>query len=125
MNGDDQFDVNCYRDCMQYNVEKNDNNAKEEQVQYNIGPGCTKGGTGVKLGLYTDATCTTATSTAFADISNGGTLSYADGGLVSTYCTDCTETDDHVYARWSHLWMDRLCLFDCWIWSLHCLVAQE
>jgi len=94
MNADDQFDVNRYRDCTQYNVEKNDNNAEEEQVQYYIGPGCTKGGTGVKLGLYTDATCTTATSTAFADISNGGTLPYADGGLVSTYCTDCTETDD-------------------------------
>ena len=95
MNWDDAFDVNRYRECAEYNVEKNDNGEEEEeQVQYFIGPGCTKSGTGVKMGLYVDETCTTASSTSFADISNGGTLPFANGGLVSTYCTDCTETND-------------------------------
>jgi hypothetical protein len=90
MNWDDGFDGNRYKECEKYDAENN-----EEGIQYYLGPACTKDGTGVKLGLFEDETCTTASSATFATISNGGTLPFATGGMVSTYCTDCTEVNDN------------------------------
>jgi len=94
MNWDDSFDGNKFKQCGRYDAEKVEGEEEQEQVQYFLGPGCTKDGTGVKLGLYEDEDCTTASSKTFASISNGGTLPFATGGLVSTYCTPCEFTNE-------------------------------
>jgi hypothetical protein len=94
MNWDDGFDGGRYKECGKYDAEKNEN-YEGEDIQYYLGPSCTKDQTGVKLGLFEDETCTTESSTSFADISNGGTLPFATGGLVSTYCVDCLETNEN------------------------------
>lgn len=89
MNWDDNFDGEGFGQCNQYNVGDDDGG----DIDYYIGPGCTEDGLGVKMGLYEDKYCYQESETSFETISNGWSLPYNDGGLVSTKCIDCTEDD--------------------------------
>ena len=62
---------------------------------YYTGPMCTSDGKGIQLGVFDDAYCKEPSSVDFSQISNGWTLPFADGGLVSTSCTNCAQVDDN------------------------------
>jgi len=91
MQQDDNFNVEEYAECREY---ENDNDDGDANVYY-IGPSCTEDGTDVKLQLFSDEVCSQVPEdVTFEDISNGWSMPYSDGGLVSSYCTGCTGYDD-------------------------------
>jgi len=92
MNWDDQFQVDRYAQCGNYKAEQQDGG---DNVEYFIGPTCTTDGLDVRLAVFEENTCTTESKTSFESISNGWALPYASGGMVSTACMDCVETNDN------------------------------
>lgn len=94
MNWDDNFDGGDFGQCTEFEVDDNDDN--DENVAYYVGPGCTEDGKGVKMGLYEDKYCYSESQTAFETISNGWSLPYSTGGLVSTQCIGCTDDDGQI-----------------------------
>merc|ERR1719464_2065414 len=113
--GDDNFEVDKFAKCEEYDPDENADDANQgawENYQFFVGPTCTEDELGLKLELFTDQYCTQVSETSFETISNGWTLPYSSGGLVSTYCSSCTEYDDDGDAesencawnltRWQH-----------------------
>jgi hypothetical protein len=88
MQWDDAQNLDQYSKCTKY--QGNDGNA---DAVYYVGPACTSNGKGIKLGVFTDEYCQTESKTSFESISNGLTLPYTDGGLVSKQCLSCKEDD--------------------------------
>jgi len=87
---DDQWDMNEFAECREYENDQDgdDQNGQNNQVYY-VGPTCAEDGT-IKLGFFSDYTCTTVPEdTTFEDISNGWSLPYSDGGLISSACEGC------------------------------------
>jgi hypothetical protein len=111
-NYDDNFDVEEFVECSEYETEGdsededdgNNGNYNYNQQPYNqnnddgnfyVGPTCAADGINVALGLFTDEYCFTAASdVSFENLSNGYSLPFSDGGLVSTYCTSCLYSED-------------------------------
>lgn len=91
MNWDDNFDVDKYAECGEYKPEDNEN---WENYAFYIGPTCTADGTSVKLALFEDEVCTQASGFTFSEVSEGWTLPFEDGGLVSSSCNECMEYND-------------------------------
>eukprot|EP00339_Tiarina_fusa_P002600 CAMPEP_0117026114 /NCGR_PEP_ID=MMETSP0472-20121206/19220_1 /TAXON_ID=693140 ORGANISM="Tiarina fusus, Strain LIS" /NCGR_SAMPLE_ID=MMETSP0472 /ASSEMBLY_ACC=CAM_ASM_000603 /LENGTH=297 /DNA_ID=CAMNT_0004733011 /DNA_START=101 /DNA_END=994 /DNA_ORIENTATION=+ len=97
MNWDDNFDGDKYAQCDQYDVEDQGDDGQENQYAnyaFYIGPACTEEGDDIRLALFEDEVCTYESAVAFEDISNGWSLPYSSGGLVSTSCSDCMEIND-------------------------------
>lgn len=96
--GDDNFEVDRFAKCEEYDPDQyNDDDANKgawENYAFYVGPTCTEDEVGLKLELFTDEYCTQVSETSFETISNGWTLPYSTGGLVSTYCTSCTKYND-------------------------------
>ena len=91
MNYDDQFKVDEYAECRQYEQENDDGNQNQNQVYY-IGPACTEDGKDVRLQMYNNEVCSSVPEdVTFETISNGWSLPYEDGGLVSDQCISCTD----------------------------------
>jgi len=96
-NGDDNFEVDKFAKCEEYNPDENADDANQgawENYQFYVGPTCADDGLSLKLDLFTDEYCSQKSEVEFATISNGWTLPYSEGGLVSTNCASCTETND-------------------------------
>jgi hypothetical protein len=91
---DDQFQVDEYARCSMAPYEEAEgeaNNGTHHPIYY-IGPTCTPDGLDVRLELYSDDRCTqVAENMTFEELTNGWTLPYGDGGLVSNSCTACTD----------------------------------
>jgi hypothetical protein len=87
MNWDDKFDGGKFGQCVEY--EDDDNGA----TGYYVGPTCTADGKGVRMAVFEDKYCYQVSETSFETISNGWSLPYTNGGLVSTQCTSCTGDD--------------------------------
>ena len=103
-NDEEQIDPQEYAECKQidmpdnFNYNYNDDNGgdrrlEDEEVEYYIGAYCADQGGEIRLGLFTDDTCTNYVSngpglfySAF-----GYTLPYSQDSLVSTRCLDCLE----------------------------------
>lgn len=94
MQWDDNFDGDKFAKCDEYEVEADGDDNPYDGYQFFVGPACTDDGEDIKLGFYSDDTCQTESSVAFGDVSNGWTLPYSDGGLVSKYCSDCLEYNE-------------------------------
>lgn len=91
MGDDDNFRLDEYAECREYENDNDDGNG----YAYYIGPACTEDGTDVKLELYYDEACTQVPEdVTFEDISNGWTMPYSDGGVVSTSCGSCMDVND-------------------------------
>jgi len=91
MQYDDNFQIDEYAECGEYENNNDDGNG----YQYYIGPACTDDGTDIKLDLFYDEYCTQVPEdVTFEQVSNGWTMPYSEGGLVSTYCSSCREVDD-------------------------------
>jgi len=96
-NGDDNFNADQFAKCEEYNPDENADDANQgawENYQFYVGPTCSDDGLNLKLELFTDEYCSQVSEVEFATISNGWTLPYSDGGLVSTNCASCSETND-------------------------------
>jgi hypothetical protein len=94
MQNDDgnDFNINEFADCREYNYENDDDG---EKVAYYVGPTCTSDGTDIKLGLFENYQCVGESSTAFEDISNGWSLPYNSGGVVTKNCMECVAQNDN------------------------------
>mmetsp|Transcript_8932 Transcript_8932/g.14327 ORF Transcript_8932/g.14327 Transcript_8932/m.14327 type:complete len:381 (-) Transcript_8932:267-1409(-) len=90
MNWDDKFDGEMFGQCVEY--EDDDNG----ETGYYIGPGCTEDGTGVRMAVFEDKYCYQVSETSFETISNGWSLPYTEGGVVSTKCLACMDNDGAV-----------------------------
>jgi hypothetical protein len=86
-----QFNLAEYGECRQFKADKYANGgyyasgkAVTEGQAFYIGPACAQDGGSIRLGLFTDAYCTTAAEDiTFEDIT-GMELPYEDGGMVPT-----------------------------------------
>jgi hypothetical protein len=87
MNWDDKFDGGEFGECAEFEQENDDGST------YYVGPGCTEDGTGIKMGVFDDQYCYQESQSSFEAISNGWSLPYSNGGLVSTQCTNCVDED--------------------------------
>lgn len=98
MQWDDRFNVDKFAQCEEYNPDENaddGNRGAWENYQFFIGPTCSDNGLDIKLALFTDEACTQASEIEFETVSNGWTLPYGEGGLVSTACNSCTEYNNN------------------------------
>ena len=97
MQWDDQFNVEEYTECKEYDPDEanDDDNNAWENYQFFLGPTCTEDGDDVKIGLFDDQYCSTPSEYEFETISNGWSLPYGEGGLVSTSCQDCMAYNDN------------------------------
>lgn len=88
MQWDDNYgDLADYANCAQYQVDG------DNDLSYYIGPSCSSDGAGIGLALFTDAYCSELAGTTFEQVSNGWSMPYSDGGLVTTQCTSCYDND--------------------------------
>lgn len=106
-NGDDAYaDLDKFAKCDEYNPDENADDAAQgawEDYSFYVGPTCTEDGMNIKLDLFTDMYCTQTSEITFETISNGWTLPYSEGGLVSSYCSSCTEYNDDGEAEIAEL----------------------
>jgi hypothetical protein len=92
MQVDDNFKVEQLGECRQFNADKDSEYA--DGVFY-VGPACSADGTGIRVALFSDADCSILEETVtFEDISNGISLPYSEGGLISTSCESCYSVND-------------------------------
>lgn len=94
----EKFDLAEYVQCKEAKFE-NDRRQLEEDVEYFIGPYCAEQGGLIKMGLFSDDTCST-----FAD-GNGGTetysaltgesLPYSKDTIISMDCVSCKEPENY------------------------------
>jgi len=94
---EDEFDMEKFAKCDEYNPDEYADDANQgawENYQFYVGPTCSDDGLNLKLELFTDEYCSQVSETEFETISNGWTLPYSDGGLVSTYCNSCSQYND-------------------------------
>jgi LPXTG-motif cell wall-anchored protein len=100
MQNDDNFNVDEYSECREYEVDNGDDDGGNayEGYSFYVGPTCGDADD-IKMGFFTEYTCTTeSTEVTFADISNGWTLPYSTGGLVTDSCETCAGyADDGTY----------------------------
>ena len=76
-------------ECRKYETDHNETN------QYFIGPTCSDDGFDIKMELFTDRDCSrVADSGTFENISNGITLSFSSGGLVTNRCKSCVQFNE-------------------------------
>jgi hypothetical protein len=99
MQWDDAFQVDKYAKCEQYKVEGGDGDNQYADMQFYIGPTCTSDSKDVRLAVFEDETCTYESETAFESLSNGWSLPFSEGGLVSTSCIDCVDYNDNGEAE--------------------------
>lgn len=96
--GDDAYaDMDKFAKCDEYNPDENYDDAAKgtwDDYSFYVGPTCTEDGMNIKLSLFTDQYCTQTSDIAFETISNGWTLPYSEGGLVSSYCSTCSEYNE-------------------------------
>jgi len=95
----EQFQAQDYAQCAQFEYEQNDDGNQrrleeaEEEVQYFIGAYCASDDGDVRLGFFSDDTCTQESSTSYYSLT-GSTLPYADESIVSTNCVSCKAVDN-------------------------------
>jgi hypothetical protein len=80
-------------ECRNYEADKDA--GLDEDLAFYVGPACTEDSTGVSINMYLDETCQTpSTEYTFEQISNGVSLPFASGGLVSDNCESCYAEND-------------------------------
>lgn len=95
MQEDDGFMPEQFGQCREYYAWYDDDTG--ENTYYSVGPACSEDGTDIVLDFFADETCTTKPDdgVTFWDISDGLSLPYSSGGLVSTDCESCASVNDH------------------------------
>ncbi|GAX15364.1 hypothetical protein FisN_8Lh345 [Fistulifera solaris] len=90
------FQAQQYTECQQFQFNNN-----YDQTLYYIGPYCADQGGEIRLGVFTDDTCTTFSQNGPDMFYNamGYALPYSSSSLVSTKCLACSQTNDNGYAQ--------------------------
>lgn len=84
------FDLEQFTECSAY------------QDNFYIGPYCASQGGAIKMGVFTDDTCSTFTSNDYYYYSTGTALPYSDESLVSMSCMSCNvNSDAYQYANYA------------------------
>ena len=100
-NRDEEFEVENYMECNQYDPPEDENNrrlAEEEEEQWFIGPYCGEQGGAVFLGLFTDDACTQYANSnggrdTFKCIS-GDKLPYSAVSIIGPECLSCLDMEN-------------------------------
>lgn len=96
MQQDDSFNVDEFGECREYKADQDIDDDSIKNTQFYVGPACSSDGTTIVLDMFTDEDCKTkSTEVSFETVSNGLSLPYTTGGLVSNYCESCTATNDN------------------------------
>jgi len=107
---EEEFNLEEYMECQQINPNNgrrrldenqnqnnnNNNNQQQEEVQYYVGPYCSEQGGAIKLGLFTDDTCSVAAEDVTFKQLMGFDLPYSDedDNLIDEECLECIEHED-------------------------------
>lgn len=102
--GQDQgFQAQQYTECqqIQFNNYYGGNRQLYDQAVYYIGPYCGDQGGEIRLGIFTDDTCSTFAQNGAEMFykSMGFQLPYSSSSLVSTKCLACSQTNDNGNAQ--------------------------
>jgi len=96
MQQDDNFNVDEFGECREYEADQDaDEDEDGNQAAYYVGPACSEDGTDIVLDMFSDEICSYKTDVTFEEISNGLSLPYTNGGLVSNYCESCSGYNDN------------------------------
>jgi hypothetical protein len=108
MNGDDdEYDMKQFGECREVEADQDADDDGANRVQYYIGPACSDDGVGVTTKMFTDQYCTEESEdVTYEDISNGVSLPYSEGGLVSNSCESCTVANDNGEYELSDMCME-------------------
>jgi hypothetical protein len=96
-----------YYNSNSYNNNNNNNNNNGDEASYYVGPYCAEQGGEIRLGVFSDDTCTIAAAEGaevFQMVHNGMALPYSDQSIVNLGCLSCggygevNEMCDTVYA---------------------------
>jgi hypothetical protein len=92
---DNDFDARDYAECQEFNFNNNGRSLEENNVQYYLGSYCADQGGEIRLGVFTDDTCTTCASSGESLFYSamGFKLPYSSSSFISTYCMDCLYSD--------------------------------
>lgn len=98
--GDDNWNMDEFAECRQWEADQDnddeDGDNNQNQAAYYVGPMCGEEANEIKLGFFSDYTCTTVPEdVTFEDISNGWSLPYSDSGLVTNACESCAGYNDN------------------------------
>jgi hypothetical protein len=94
------FNIEKYLQCNQLKIQNNNqrdlNENNNQQVQYFVGPYCAAQGGSIKLGLFSDDTCSEEVSDVDFKALVGFELPYStdDASLIDASCLGCLEKDD-------------------------------
>jgi len=104
---DDAVNIADFSACNEYVMD-------DAGVQYYVGPTCTSNGKDIKLGVFEDKYCLQASKTSFETLSNGLTLPFSSGGLVSTQCLSCAEEDGSLKQMCATMYEDAALRCEQW-----------
>mmetsp|Transcript_27425 Transcript_27425/g.79033 ORF Transcript_27425/g.79033 Transcript_27425/m.79033 type:complete len:394 (+) Transcript_27425:59-1240(+) len=91
---DGAFDLMDYVQCAEWAGDDGGRRLEDNGNQYFVGPYCGDQGGAIHLGLFTDDTCTTFSSSNSFYALSGYELPYSDQNLVNTACMSCQENAD-------------------------------
>jgi hypothetical protein len=93
----EKFNLEDYMECREVKQQNNNNNNNgDEQVQYFVGPYCSSQGGSIKLGLFTDDSCSVEAEDVDFYSLFGYTLPYSGSSdsLIDAKCLSCKETQE-------------------------------
>ncbi|GKZ00323.1 hypothetical protein MPSEU_000985200 [Mayamaea pseudoterrestris] len=96
----DEFKLEDYMECKEVKAQNNDNgdnnNNGEDQAQYFVGPYCSSQGGSIKLGLFTDDSCSVEAEDVDFYSMFGYKLPYSGSSdsLIDAKCLSCKETQN-------------------------------
>lgn len=96
---DNDFEARQYAECQQFDFPDDNRRLEDayEEVEYYLGAYCADQGGEVRLGVFSDDTCTTFVSNGYSMFYSamGFNLPYSSNSLISSRCFDCSHYDDN------------------------------
>ena len=97
---DNGFNAQEYAECREFDLPDNNNGGRrklEDQAQYFLGAYCADQGGEIRIGMFTDDTCTTFASNGNSLFKSamGFTLPFSQHSLVTNRCLSCLEANDN------------------------------
>jgi len=87
----EEFDLEEYLECKELEV----NNNKNNNYQYYIGPKCSRDGSSINLGVFTDENCMFATNDGiFEKYNYVDSLPYSSESIIGDECISCLDLND-------------------------------
>jgi hypothetical protein len=102
-NNDEEFEVERYMECENYEAPDDDNrrlDEDEEEQGWYIGPYCAEQGGSIFLGMFTDDACTEFADSnggrdTYESLSGGDELPYSAVSIIGPECVSCLNMEDN------------------------------